>query len=600
MKKIYLSAFSLAIVMSASAQLKKQDGPVKRSNDRLATVKANSSTTNVEKAVPFWTNDFSTPADWDMSLNTSSTGTGVWNIVTDPAAVPAAGPATMATAANGYALIDSDTEGNGATQDAYIAYVGNTGAGAGVINCSAYPNVILRFQQHYRTFQDTRTLEVSNDGGTSWTAFTETDGTEVNTNVDGSKAFNITSVAGSQSSVMIRFHYVAAWGWHWAVDDIEIEAQPLDDIQIVSSWIVGTDNDGIEYGKTPIDQLPADWLVGSSVFNFGADDQTNINLAVDFGSFNSASANALIESDSTRLLESTETPTLAVGVYNGTYTATSALEVGGANFANNVGLRSFEVTNDVYAIDGIDVHPASELALTSMGSNSFTGAEDGLVLAAMYFVKNTATIYSLEVQLANGTVAGGEIYASIIDTGVFLNNATTPLFLSQPYTVTAADVTAGFCTVPFDTGFEPVLTAGVYFAAVELYSNSNQNDIRILDDITVAQPFYGSMIFIPGDQTYSNGTAIGIRMNTAEPAGIDEYELAGISVYPNPSKGIIKISNDNNTDNTIAIFDMLGKEVYSTTSSTGVSVDLSGNGRGVYLVKVSNENGSMVERIVIR
>jgi len=34
-----------------------------------------------------------------------------------------------------------------------------------------------------------------------------------------------------------------------------------------------------------------------------------------------------------------------------------------------------------------------------------------------------------------------------------------------------------------------------------------------------------------------------------------------------------------------------------TSTST---IDLSGNGTGVYVVKVSNENGSMVERVVIK
>jgi len=82
--------------------------------------------------------------------------------------------------------------------------------------------------------------------------------------------------------------------------------------------------------------------------------------------------------------------------------------------------------------------------------------------------------------------------------------------------------------------------------------------------------------------------------------GINDVSLDGISVYPNPSEGIVNISNDNNNDNIITVYDMLGKVVYSTTSNTKVSVDLSANGTGVYLVKVSNENGSVVERVVIK
>jgi len=176
-------------------------------------------------------------------------------------------------------------------------------------------------------------------------------------------------------------------------------------------------------------------------------------------------------------------------------------------------------------------------------------------------------------------------------------NGTTALFAADPYTVTAADVTAGMVSLSFPGGI--TLTPGAYFAAVELVSNGGTTPIRITDDETVAQPAFASALYLPGDQTWSNGVAFGIRLKTAA-AGINENTIDGVSVYPNPSKGVITISNDNNTENAIAIFNVLGKEVYSTTTSSNTTVDLSTKGAGVYLVKVSNGNGSIVERVVIK
>ena len=63
---------------------------------------------------------------------------------------------------------------------------------------------------------------------------------------------------------------------------------------------------------------------------------------------------------------------------------------------------------------------------------------------------------------------------------------------------------------------------------------------------------------------------------------------------------MVTISNDNNSSNDIIVYNMLGETIYTASSNTKLSVDLSAVGAGVYLVKVSNESGSIVERVVIR
>jgi len=77
-------------------------------------------------------------------------------------------------------------------------------------------------------------------------------------------------------------------------------------------------------------------------------------------------------------------------------------------------------------------------------------------------------------------------------------------------------------------------------------------------------------------------------------------DVKGVNVYPNPSEGIVTISNDLNAENTITVTDMTGKVVLTKVSSSATTVDLSKVGTGVYMVEVSNENGKKVERVVIR
>lgn len=615
MKKIYLSVLSLAVVMGASAQ---QTAYVtKHGNDVSANQATAQPTMNLEKAMTVWSDDFSTPANWTMA-NTGAEAVD-WTIETTEAAMPNAAatlyPFASNSLLNGYALINSDGAPGNADGNGNIAATIRT---ATAIDLSGTPNAILKFNHNYRWWQESRGVRVSGDGGTTWTDFDLTyTVASGNTFPNGqpypdaqnslnpqTEVINISAVAGGSNNVLVEFYYDDGdfWGWYWAVDDVEILAQPLDDIQVLSAWFSGSTNGGTEYGRTPLDQVDTDYILGAEVYNFGVNDQTNIAVSADYntGAITSSSSAALIESDSTEFIEATETPTLAVGMYNGMYTAVSDDETGGADFGNNVYERNFEITNDVYSIDGLGNQPASTLDFGVIGTGSFTDAEDGLVVAALYQFKSASDVSGIRVILDPSTVEGGEIYGSIKDTSTFWADDMTSLFNSSVATVTAADITAGFIDVWFPSVIN--LNAGVYYAAVELYSNAGANDIVIVDDRTVAQPGQSSSIYIPGDQSYTNGTGIGVRLLTGNGwgVGIEENTLDGVSIYPNPSEGMVNVSNDNNMTNAIVVYDMLGQVILSTEASAATTLDLSGNGTGVYVVEVSNNNGTMVERVVIK
>ena len=322
----------------------------------------------------------------------------------------------------------------------------------------------------------------------------------------------------------------------------------------------------------------------------------------DFSTFSNSGSATLLEADSTVTIETLEPLTLGTGLYQGTYTCLSDNDtVGSLTYNNNVYERNFEITDSIYSQDGIGNHPAGYDDLTSLGTSSFTGAADGLVLATLYHIKQTDEVSGLRVMLSSsGNVAGGEIYASIKDTATFWANDMTSLYNSNGTTVNATDITNGYVDVWFDQVI--TLNAGIYYACVELNSAGNSSDIRVLDDRTVDQPNDASAIFIPGDQSYTNGTATAIRMlmGSSWGVGVDENYLEGVSVYPNPSEGIINITNNNNQLNTIEVYDVLGKVVYTNATNSNTVIDLSNQGTGVYLVKVSNNSGAIIERVVIK
>ena len=433
--------------------------------------------------------------------------------------VGAQSPFVSPTASNGFLFIDSDALG-GADGDGTPTFV--TATIANSINLSGENNVVLSFSHNYRWWNDTRGVRVSGDNGTTWHQYELTNNSGYPNLISSGNPeitdIDISSVAGGQSQVLIQFYYEDNdfWAWYWAVDDVNIKRRELNNIVNVSSWIYGENNYGAEYGRTPISQLDANWYIGAEALNNGVNDQINVSLNSNYSSptiINTNSSIAIVESDSTKIIESLEPLTLSVGVYQGSLSVSSnADQAGGANSIDNTLLKNFEVTNDLYSLDGVGLHPAGQEVLQSLGSNSFTGAEDGLVCATGYPIKQQTNLSSVKILIDPSSVVQSEVILYIIDslsftTGAFGNAIST----SNLYTLTSQDIANGYIDIPVCTTLNP----GYFYAAVELFSGGGTNNIRVVDDITVTQPDWSSAIWFPQDGAYPNGNAFAIRLNTS-------------------------------------------------------------------------------------
>ncbi|MCR9171295.1 MAG: T9SS type A sorting domain-containing protein [bacterium] len=81
---------------------------------------------------------------------------------------------------------------------------------------------------------------------------------------------------------------------------------------------------------------------------------------------------------------------------------------------------------------------------------------------------------------------------------------------------------------------------------------------------------------------------------------VTELDDAAIRIYPNPSSGVITVKNELGGECHIAIKSLTGQEVYTGRLSSTDVIDLSTFGSGIYLIAVMNENGSLVEKVVIQ
>ena len=618
MKKIHLTIVYFCICSIFNAQVKLNKSFISCDFKPLVNQNLNFSKSSFDTIAY---NTFDDVTDWTISAPNLQ---GQWEVVTSTPTdvVNYMGAMASSTASDGFAVFNGIQyllSANVDFQDAAIE-LNDT------LDLSNYPSVTLEFEQMYRAFNYDKTfVELSTDFGSTWTSIELND--QVTTNDPAFQelvGINISSYVGGQQGVKIRFRWTSdsdddsfGSGYAWLIDDLKVTVPPENDIQNVSSWIFGENSGGAEYGRTPISQLEQNYFIGSSVYNYGSIDQTNVVSNGNFSgptTITSSTTGSIIQSDSTKVIESLNPVNFSVGNYTGSVTVTSMGDtLGSGNFDDNTYLRNFEITNDIYSLDGLGNHPADYEAIGSLGSNSWADASDGLVCGTFYPIRQEEILNSVRAYITGSTVAQSEVILYILDSlsftsGLFSNS----IFTSELYTVTAQDVNNGYIDIPVvnNIGWDPInntstwenvtLGIGGYYAAIELYSGGNTYDIRILDDNTVGQPAWSSAIWYPGDQSYSNGNAFAIRMNMGANVGINESVVNKVSIYPNPTSDVLNISTNSNELSKLTIKDISGKIVLSQKFNTKVTISTENYSKGVYLINVKNNLGTVSEKISVQ
>lgn len=101
---------------------------------------------------------------------------------------------------------------------------------------------------------------------------------------------------------------------------------------------------------------------------------------------------------------------------------------------------------------------------------------------------------------------------------------------------------------------------------------------------------------------YNEAVVTNTVLNTIEtPAGIGQINMQGLlKVYPNPAKDKLIVRVNKNGNSTIDITDLLGKAVKQiTTGELQTEINVSDLQAGIYFIKLTQDNVSYVEKIVI-
>lgn len=80
--------------------------------------------------------------------------------------------------------------------------------------------------------------------------------------------------------------------------------------------------------------------------------------------------------------------------------------------------------------------------------------------------------------------------------------------------------------------------------------------------------------------------------------GINDQKASQFSIYPNPAKSFVNISSKESGVKNISVFDVLGKQVISTTLS-GEKLDISALNSGVYILKIEQGKASTTKKLIV-
>jgi hypothetical protein len=594
MKKIYMLFFAVLFTSGAFAQQANQPAAASRAAQTLRANDGEVYTAGSREV--FYTNDFSNCADWTID-NANNAGLTQFVEGLDfvcgtaaPSGSAAIDGIASTTASNGFMMVDSDEFGG---EEGGSGIENNWFQNAQPIDCSAYPFVSIKFETFYRMWDNGNSdgneyclVEVSRDGVTwpSLTTFEVSEGMVDFGDGDGMvqarwelfpemetqdpvqnptvMVFDITSAAGGQEQVWIRFRWKGTWGYAWMVDDVELFETPDDDIS-VESYFTYTDIAGTgmyEYGVWPTSQL-TELQMAARVRNLGINEATNVTLSATVNGADAAMTAtpiniAYASADTARAVG--YTPPAVEGMYEVAITVTQ--DAADENINDNTALTSFEITEFSYGRDN------------SVYENFFPGTTyiQEFQVANAYQFFGDATIYGIDVAFVAGE-AEAPVVAHVLDfENLDIVVSSEELELNPEFINTnAVDGNITWYTFRLEDPID--VTAGDGFlASVESFGGSGVRVGRSKAAPDQTCFVYGDFGTAGFDWYFTGSTAM-IRFNldpsvANTPNNIQEVASTNFSLLqniPNPATGTTLIRYNLNAADAVSfeVMDFTGKRV---------------------------------------
>ncbi|MBI3133477.1 MAG: T9SS type A sorting domain-containing protein [Bacteroidetes bacterium] len=517
-----------------------------------------------------WQNDFSNPAEWISSdLNS---GTDTWTIASS-AIGSDVDSINSVSAGNGFAQFNSEGQCNATHQNVVLTYYQP-------IDISAYELSYVELVQHYKRKSDSVYVEFSNDGLT-WESVRINQKYWYLQQTQNPDTVQVSIPASVQAAPFwMRFRFSGECGYAWLMDDLKIVEKEQYAIQ-ASGRITSNGLGHVQIASCYTNSLDGSFLLT----NFGYDTLFSISVHSDVyedGIFEST------QTDIIPLIKPLETiEFIQAGLIQGPLTTYADYKIQAAitnaDAAAPLISDSIEISNaSTNSYDGsVEGYlPMSAINKSGMG-NLFIPDEPMCVVRPKLFIPDT-TIFNGALVYAQVFRKNGPVWELVVTTddyevltgdlgnwisfGVSFNDALNLLFM------------------PGDTGLIFYQTYGwihpIPYGAQETLGS-------YFTDLS------GNLMFDP------EGHAAFIQLNPFSWGScdecwesIDENEAFSLVIYPNPATTEIQIQNITEPIQSIRIFSLDGREIYSIFKPGSETIPVSFLEAGTYFIFVETMDGT--------
>lgn len=647
MKKLLLLTLAAGSILSASAQKNvkslsihqqtrtKPTAPIKAKKQNFSHLAKTTST-------PFATESFGSgtpttlPAGWSTA---NLSGAGAWRWT--PGASTGGfslGALNSTTAADGWMILDSDSIGAAnSTLTTFSSYLQSP-----PYSCIGHSTVVLSFEQYFVKFNDSCLVQVSTDGGNTFTSFAlpENNNIASNSGLDANATttrVDITSVAANQPDVIIRFFYkyespsVTGGGFNWLVDDVALsELDPLDFSIDGSAALMNTGFGFTSIGEIPV-QLLDTILPVTAVSNDGTDAPAAGDVSVKI--FRNGTQTFTATSTLNDLASGVQDSLVVFDVYPasgaGTYIAAFENLLGSDGISDgNVDSVAFLVSDSIYHRIGNGSLTLNAGFFVHRPAGGGDPASDSKIATLFDIpVGKSDTLTAVSVAFTDFTEAGATpivIISKLNDQGDFTEVARTPA-----KTLTAANISsataAQFAYFPIESTDPFIMDEGRY--AVAVVGSATDPDLQLA--VAAGEVASGFVASIQGLAVAGNNDAQGIdaadganleALNFDAPLMLlhfgkrvavsvkDVTSIAGLDAYPNPATNNVTVSFQlkNDAAANISVTNAVGQIVktvnvgkVNANQQKDVTISTANMANGVYFYTVKANGEKLTKRIVI-
>ena len=594
------------------------------------------------------------PAGWSKTQSTPSVG---WEFGTNLSSQYWAVPShTKYAASNDDAHDTQAATANVADKDRLITPP---------LDLTAQTAVALKFDAFYTgVYGSVGTVEVSTNGGTTWTTIFTLDPSAAWQN---NLATNLSAYAG-QNNVLVAFRHNDgnAWADGFAIDNVSVYVPPANDAKINSIalnryGVINTNSNLVlnvtNLGSSTISNLTVDWndgtshsqVINVSIAPFATLDVTHptalnyatavektiavnitaVNGGVDadvsnntgsklFNSLSQASPKKVVIEEGTgtwcqwcprgavameQMFQTHPNDFIGIAVHNGDPMTVAEYD-GGANFGGFPGCNVDRALLDQSVSSNLFENYYQQrigLAVPAALSMTITGTTNKTIVANATFRTVFASAnYRLGVIIIEDNVTG---------TAASYNQ-------SNAYSGGANGAMGGFESLP-----NPVPAANMVYdhvgrALLGGYSGqANSVPTTITDGLTATYTFNYT---IPSTSNSANMSAVAILIDNAtgeivnaektslSAANVNELETIGLNVYPNPASGVLNVSFEaNNADFVITLTDLQGrvissKEMANLNGTQLVTFSTEDIASGSYIVTVASNGTKTTKNVVVK